>query len=107
VVHVRVCEENRVDSREILYANSGPSKPADQNKPVREDRIDEDVEGGNLQKKRGVPDECNSKLLGRSSDRFVLLADGSLQSGLTDEFESEAEGRTGNFRQSISGVVEA
>jgi hypothetical protein len=90
-------QENHIDWRQILDADARPAKPVDEKKPVREDGVDEEVDSRKLQKKRRVPDECDSKLIGLCDDRFVLLADGSPEGGFSDEFESEAKARAGKF----------
>lgn len=60
MIHVCVRQQNRIDGRQVFDADAGTAEPMDENKPVREDGIDENVASVELQKKRCVADEGDS-----------------------------------------------
>lgn len=76
VVHVRVCEEHGVNGGQVLDADAGFAQAMDQDEPVGENRVDQEVEATQLQQERGVANEGDAEFAGIHHLGFMLGADG-------------------------------
>jgi hypothetical protein len=94
---MRVRQQHRIDRRKVFHANTRTPEAMDKDEPVRKDRVDEDVESGELEKKRGVADEGDAQFAGLCGDGLVVAANRGTKCGFCDELESEADGWAGTF----------
>jgi hypothetical protein len=60
MIHVGVCEEYKVDGREVFYQDSRMPLASQEDKTLRKHWIDEELSTLNLQKKRRVSNECDT-----------------------------------------------
>lgn len=86
MVHVGVREEHSVDGRKVLDAHAGAAHAMDEDEPVREDGIDEEVEAADLKQEGRVADEGDAELIRRGDDRLVLFSGRRMKRGFRNEF---------------------
>jgi len=86
-------EENGVDGWEMPDTGARTAHAVYEDEPVGEDGIDEEIEPGELEKKRRVPDEGDAEFAGFCEDGFVLAAECRAESRLCDELEEGFEAK--------------
>jgi len=76
MVEVGMGQQDQIDGRQIANGKSGALEAFEQEKPVGEDRVDEDVEVGELDQKRRVADPGDGDLvaLEAGEDRDAMAA---------------------------------
>src|ERR1700681_4863737 len=74
VIEVRVRHEDDVHRRQVSQVQSRLAQSFQDEEPACKVRIDNDVLPAYLQKKAGVPDECNAQFTVRDQFRLVGLA---------------------------------
>jgi hypothetical protein len=61
VIHVGVRDQDRVNARQIGYAESWTALAPEKDQAVGEDRVDEQARATGLDEERGMPNEGNSR----------------------------------------------
>lgn len=74
VIHVRVGEQDGIDGREVLDAQTRAALSAQEDERAREDGIDEQVAAGDLDEKRGMADKGDAELFGENQNGQLRLA---------------------------------
>ncbi len=69
VVHVRMCEQYRVDGRQVLEEHAGAALAAQQDQACGEDGVDKEVAAGDLDEEGRVADEGDAELAGIDETR--------------------------------------
>src|SRR6185437_10475587 len=90
VIHVGVGEQDSINGREIFDAHAGLAKAMDEDEPVGEDRVNDEIEAAELEQERGVSYECNAEFSGIDEDGLALRADGRTKR-FSDELKGKAE----------------
>lgn len=97
VVEVGVSEEDEINGRQVFDAEAGAFDAFEQEEPVGEIGVNEDVQVGELDKKRGVADPGEGDLAAAEFGKLGLfmLAGARSQKGLPDHFAEKSAGIEG------------
>jgi hypothetical protein len=103
MVEVRVREQDKVNGREILDAQAGAFDALEQEQPVGEIRVDENVQVGELDEERGVanPGQRNLAASEFGENRLFMLAGARGQKSLPNHLAEEGPGIEGFGRGQI------
>ena len=85
VIEMSMGDQNGVDGRQIAQAQSGTAKALEDENPLREIGIDDEILATHLDEKTGVSNESDAKLLASSHDRLARTACAWSQYRFTDK----------------------
>jgi len=84
-------QQNSVDGREVFNGNARTPEATQNNEPVGENGIDQQIHAADLNQKRGVTDKGHSDISIFCEDWLVLLTLHWMKRGAGDQSKNETE----------------
>jgi hypothetical protein len=85
MVHVGVGQEDKIDGRKVVYLYSGMALAAQENQPLREDWVNEELASVDLQQEGGVADEGYAEFVALDQTNRAWGSGDGLLMALADE----------------------